>query len=103
MKTMAGGSMLGHGFDITPKTLSDEDIPNVPELSGITLEELHQYVYSLPVSVLCSGCDTIERLEHNVGVLEGLKQLSDGEMQRIVDMAKPFAGFNVENYKRILS
>jgi aryl-alcohol dehydrogenase-like predicted oxidoreductase len=103
MKTMAGGSMLGRRFDLTPDSLDTNDIPNVPELSGISLEELHQYVYSLPVSTLCSGCDSIERLVHNVGVLQDLKNLSPAEMERIVGLAKPYAGFNVENFKRVLS
>ena len=102
MKTMAGGSMMGKRIDITPKSLATEDIPDVVSSAGISYKELHQYVYSLPVSALCSGCDTLDKLEHNVGVLKKLKELSTSEMDKLVAMAKPYAGYNVENYKRVL-
>jgi len=102
MKSMAGGSISGRRFDITPKSLDTEDIPDVVEGTGISMAQLHQYVYSLPVSTLCSGCATMEHLEHNVGVLKNLKKLSQSEMEGLVRAAKPFAGNNVENYKHVL-
>ena len=102
MSSMAGGSMMGQRIDITPRSLATEDIPDVVGRSGLSLADLHRYVYSLPVSSLCSGCDTVERLEHNVGVLRNLRTLSEGEMERLGGRAAPYAGFNVENYKRVL-
>lgn len=102
MKTMAGGSMMGKRIDTTPQSLATEDIPDVVSLTGISYAELHQYVYALPVSALCSGCDTIEKLEHNVGTLQNLKELPLAEMDRLVELVRPYAGFNVENYKRVL-
>lgn len=102
MKTMAGGSMMGKRIDTTPQTLATDDIPDMVTRAGISFKELHQYVYSLPVSGLCSGCDTIERMEQNVSVLQNLKALSQSEMDRLVALAKPYAGFNVENYKRVM-
>ncbi|MEX0322632.1 MAG: aldo/keto reductase [Puniceicoccaceae bacterium] len=103
MKTMAGGSMMGLRIDTTPKELKTVDIPNVLKDSGLTYAELHQYVYSLPVSSLCSGCITLEQVKHNVNVLKRFKGLSESEKKRLVSLAKPYAGFNVENYKRVLS
>ena len=102
MKTMAGGSMMGRRIDTTPSSLATEDIPDVVGRSDLSFEDLHRYVYSLPVSSLCSGCDTVEKLEQNVGVLQGLSTLSRAEMDRLVRMARPYAGFEVENYKRVL-
>jgi len=102
MKTMAGGSMMGKRIDTTPASLATEDIPDMVGKAGFSFKDLHQYVYSVPVSSLCSGCDTIEKLEHNVGVLQNFKKLSPAEMDRLVAMAEPFAGYNVENYKRVL-
>ena len=102
MKTMAGGSMMGKRIDTTPKEIATEDIPNMVGDTGITFAELHQYVYTLPVSSLVSGCLTLEELEHNVGVLQQLKKLSEDDMDRLVKMAKPYAGLIVENYKRLL-
>ena len=102
MKTMSGGSMMGKRIDTTPATLATEDIPNMVALAGFSFRELHQYVYSLPISALCSGCDSIDKLEYNVLSLKELKKLSESEMQQLVNKAKPYAGYNVENYKRVL-
>ena len=101
MKTMAGGSMMGKRIDTTPKKIATEDIPNVVKEAGLSYAQLHQYVYGLPVSTLCSGCDTVEKLEANVKVLKNLKKLSESEMEEIIETAKPFAGDIVENYKRV--
>jgi aryl-alcohol dehydrogenase-like predicted oxidoreductase len=92
----------GKRIDTTPKEIATEDIPNMVGDTGITFAELHQYVYTLPVSSLVSGCLTLEELEHNVGVLQQLKKLSEDDMDRLVKMAKPYAGLIVENYKRLL-
>jgi aryl-alcohol dehydrogenase-like predicted oxidoreductase len=102
MKTMAGGSMMGKRIDTTPKEIATEDIPDVVGETGISFAELHQYVYALPVSSLVSGCLTQEEMLENVGVLQKLKKLSEDDMDRLVNMVKPFAGIYVENYKRIL-
>ncbi len=101
MKTMAGGSMMGKRIDTTPKEIATEDIPDVVSETSMTYANLHQYVYALPVSSLCSGCDTLQKLEENVGVLRNLKKLSNADMERLVNTAKPYAGKYVENYKRV--
>ncbi len=103
MKTMAGGSIMGRRIDTTPKEIATEDIPDVVGETGITLAELHQYVYTLPVSSLVSGCLTKEHLEQNVSALQHLKKLSEADMARLIKIAKPYAGLYVENYKRLLS
>lgn len=102
MKTMAGGSMLGKRIDTTPKSIKTEDIPDLSKIAGISREEMHQYVYSLPVSTLCSGCETIAELEHNVDVLKNFHQLSDDQMEKLIGLAKSSAGMTVENYKRVM-
>jgi aryl-alcohol dehydrogenase-like predicted oxidoreductase len=102
MKTMAGGSIMGRRIDTTPEEIATEDIPDVVGETGITLAELHQYVYALPISSLVSGCLSLEHLEQNVGVLQNLKKLSEGDMDRLVKIARPYAGLYVENYKRLL-
>jgi len=101
MKTMAGGSMMGKRIDTTPKNIKTEDIPDVVTKTKLTHANLHQYVYSLPVSSLCSGCLTIKELEHNVNVLRNMKKLSDSDLQNLVAYAEPYAGLIVENYKRV--
>jgi predicted aldo/keto reductase-like oxidoreductase len=60
-------------------------------------------VYALPISALCSGCDTIQRLEDNIKVLQNLKKMTREDMQQLENKVKPFAGYLVENYKRVFS
>jgi len=103
MKTMSGGSMMGKRIDTTPQEIKTEDIPNVVERAPISYAELHQYVYALPISSLCSGCDTIDRLEHNIKVLQNLKKLSKSDMKKIEKRVEPWAGYLVENYKRVFN
>jgi predicted aldo/keto reductase-like oxidoreductase len=101
MKTMAGGSMMGKRIDTTPAEIATEDIPDVVSKTGVTYAQLHQYVYALPISSLVSGCDTLQKLEDNIAVLRNLKKLSKKEMATLEERVKPFAGYLVENYKRV--
>lgn len=103
MKTMAGGSMMGGRIDTTPADIETKDIPDVVGMSDLTLANLHQYVYSLPVSSLCSGCRFTYELDENIAVLNQLKNLSETDKQRLISLAKPYAGLIVENYKRVLT
>ncbi len=101
MKTMAGGSMMGGRIDTTPRNIETKDIPDVVGNNQLTHANLHQYVYSLPVSSLCSGCLHIHELEANVKVLRDMKKLSEADMNKLIEYAAPYAGLIVENYKRI--
>ena len=103
MKTMSGGSMMGKRIDTTPEWIKNDMIPDMVKETGITPAELHQYVYSLPVTSLVSGCTRLSELKHNIGVLQNFKNLSDADMERLVELSKPYAGLIVENYKRVLS
>jgi len=103
MKTMAGGSMMGGRIDTTPDDIRTKDIPDVVSETELTMANLHQYVYALPVSSLCSGCVSVEQIEDNVAVLQNLKALSDSDKQKLVELAKPYAGLIVENYKRVFT
>ncbi len=102
MKTMAGGSMMGGRIDTTPKDIRTKDIPDVVSKTELSHANLHQYVYSLPVSTLCTGCRFTSELEVNAEVLTKLKKLSESDMKRLEHYAEPYAGLIVENYKRIL-
>jgi aryl-alcohol dehydrogenase-like predicted oxidoreductase len=101
MKTMAGGSMMGGRIDTTPKNIETKDIPDVVALTELTYANLHQYVYSLPVSSLVSGCLRTSELESNVKVLREMKKLSEADMRKLEKYAEPYAGLIVENYKRV--
>ena len=94
---------MGGRIDTTPQDIKTKDIPDVVGLSDLTLANLHQYVYSLPVSSLCSGCRFLYELDENVTVLKQLKELSETDKERLIALAKPYAGMVVENYKRVFS
>ncbi|MFY0626760.1 MAG: aldo/keto reductase [Reichenbachiella sp.] len=103
MKTMAGGSMMGGRIDTTPEDIRTKDIPDVVAVSDLTMANLHQYVYSLPISSLISGCRFTYELEQNVKVLKDMKKMSKKDLRTLTELAKPYAGKIVENYKRVLS
>jgi uncharacterized protein len=100
MKTMAGGGLLGRVPGLLPAGLAGTD-PSACT-PGLSLQDLHHYVYSLPVSSLCSGCESVEQLEQNISALSGFKNLSTEDMTRLAALARPHAGMEVENYKRVL-
>jgi uncharacterized protein len=52
------------------RNIETKDIPDVVANTQLTHANLHQYVYSLPVSSLCSGCLHIHELEANVKYCE---------------------------------
>ena len=103
MKTMAGGSMMGGRIDTTPDDIRTKDIPDVVAKSELTLANLHQYVYSLPISSLISGCRFTYELEENVKVLQNMKKVSKSDLKKLEKLAEPYAGLIVENYKRVLT
>jgi len=102
MKTMAGGSMMGGRIDTTPEDIRTKDIPDVVSKTKLTHANLHQYVYTLPVSALCSGCRFTYEMEANVKVLKDMSKLSKKDMKKLEGFAEPYAGLIVENYKRVL-
>jgi len=79
-----------------------KDIPDVVAETKLTSANLHQYVYSLPVSTLYSGCLHMHELESNVEAIRNMKKLSETDKQTLIEYAKPYSGQIVENYKGVL-
>lgn len=102
MKTMAGGGMMGNRHGRTPPRSGSDSMPNVLGRTSLSAANLHQYVYSLPVSSLCSGCRSVRELEANIQVLNNLKSMTDSDRKTFEAIAKPYAGVSVEFYKRVL-
>ena len=44
--------------------------------SGLTMRECVDYVWSLPVSTVIIGCDSVRQLEENVALARGFKPIS---------------------------
>jgi uncharacterized protein len=93
MKTLAYGTMVGQsGFGRVP-------FANPPTRSGITVRQMHEFVYSLPVASLVSGCTTVAELEENAGVLREFKGMDEVERKRLLSLSAPHAGAELESYK----
>jgi predicted aldo/keto reductase-like oxidoreductase len=57
------------------------------------------WVWSQPISVLVSGCDTVERLDYNVFLAKTFKPMPESEQAALLERTKPHAGTGIENYK----
>lgn len=96
MKTLAYGRMLGTASErdkkagVQPRSLKEK---------GIGLEEMHNYVYSLPISSLVSGCDTPEHIRTNAETSRKFTGMEKKEQERLVNLAEEFSGRGMEFYK----
>ncbi|MCC6352273.1 MAG: aldo/keto reductase [Verrucomicrobiae bacterium] len=93
MKTMAFGQMTGRGG------FPNKPMPKPLTESGITPRQMHEYVYSLPIAALVSGCASPEEVVENSGVLGQFKGMDAAERDRLVALAEKYAGPEMERYK----
>lgn len=93
MKTMAYGQMTGRGgFGKEPR-------PDPLTKSGVTPRQMHEYVYSLPVASLVSGCTSTEEVATNTAVLREFKGMDSAERERLIGLAEKHSGPEMERYK----
>ena len=71
-------------------------------LRAHTVSEGLRYVWSLPVSVLISGMDRIDLLEENLELARTFQPMPTAEKQALLARVKPFAGPNIEWYKKVV-
>ena len=64
------------------------------------IEDALRYVWSLPVSVLISGCDRPEVLDQNIASAKMFHPISEAEKANILSQTEPHKGTDVEGYKR---
>ena len=66
-----------------------------------TIDECLRYTWSLDIDTLVSGAETVEQLEHNVGVLKAFKKMSQAEITSLLERTKkgPY-GSKIESYKK---
>ena len=64
------------------------------------VEDALRYVWSLPVSVLISGCDSPEVLDQNVASSKMFQPIAVDERVDILDRTEVHKGTGVERYKR---
>lgn len=82
---------------IAMKTLAFGALPK----SGIvTSEECWRYVWTLPVSTLCTGCESMEALERALAAAKSFKPMTPDEVQSLLTRTKePASQGKHETYK----
>lgn len=81
---------------IAMKTLS---AGNILTKGVAQVAEALPWVWSQPVSVLVSGCDSVERLNYNVYLAKTFKPMSEAEQAALLARTESHAGTDVESYK----
>jgi uncharacterized protein len=94
MKTLADQGFFGRNrWDARSTGVS----PLIPNRIGVT-EAIH-FVWSLPVTVLITGAESLDQLHEKIRLAQSFKGMSQEERQRIIEMVADLAGNRVEYYK----
>lgn len=94
MKTLADRGFFGRNrWDARPTGVS----PLIPNRIGVT-EAIH-FVWSLPVSVLITGAESLDQLHEKIELAKSFKGMSQEQRQRIIEKVADLAGNAVEYYK----
>lgn len=94
MKTLAGGSFFGRGFD--GRQEAEETV-----MDHITVKDAIHYALSVPNDVLVTGPKTPEMLQEKIDLVNNFKQLSDDEMDNLFQKIAHLSGNKVEYFKGI--
>jgi len=73
---------------------------NIVTHGAATVEECLRYAWSLPISVLVSGCDSPEHVTLNVAAAQSFQPMTDAERETLVARVEPYKGPEVEYYKK---
>ena len=94
MKTLADRGFFGQNrWDVRPTGVS----PLIPNRISVT-EAIH-FVWSLPVSVLITGAESLDQVHEKIELAKSFRGMSHEERQRIIEKVADLAGNAVEYYK----
>jgi uncharacterized protein len=94
MKTLADRGFFGRNrWDSRPTGVSAL-IPN-----RISVQEAIHFVWSLPVSVLITGAESLDQLTEKIRLAHSFRGMSSEQRQRIIQKVAGLAGNAVEYYK----
>jgi uncharacterized protein len=94
MKTLADQGFFGRNRWDARSTGVSPLIPN-----RISVAEAIHFVWSLPVTVLVTGAESLDQLHEKTGLAQSFKGMSPEEHQRIIQKVADLAGNRVEYYK----
>lgn len=73
---------------------------NIVSLKVASPAEALRWVWSQPVSVLISGCDSLQTLNYNIYLAKTFNPMSEDEQMALLARTAPRAGTAVEEFKR---
>lgn len=92
MKTLAGGSFFGRGFDGNRQA-------NDTVMDHVSVSEAITYALSIPNDVLVTGAKDPGMLQEKIDIVNRFRQLSDDEMENLFRKVEHLSGGEVEYYK----
>jgi aryl-alcohol dehydrogenase-like predicted oxidoreductase len=94
MKTLSNGAFFKSQPARGGEPATTPVIPN-----RITVEQALHFVWSLPVSVLISGPDTIDQLKENIAIARRFSDMTEADRLALIEKTADLAGVRVEYYK----
>ena len=98
MKTLSAGRFFKEKkkFDKIEWETNDPLVPNY-----ISVKEALYFVWSLPVSVLITGAESIEFLQEKIDLASGFVEFSEKDRLELLDKVFEKAGNEIEYYKKV--
>ena len=95
MKTLAYGRFFGGnaGWQRTDVSVK----PIIPAI--LSLEDVLGFVWSLPISTLVSGMESVQQVSQNAAIARKTWNWSQTDLQKRIDAVAPIAGPDLEFYK----
>jgi uncharacterized protein len=94
MKTLADRGFFGRNRWDARSTGVSPLIPN-----RISVVEAIHFVWSLPVTVLITGAESVDQVHEKIRLAQSFKGMSEEDRQRIIQKVADLAGNQVEYYK----
>lgn len=96
MKTLAYGRFFGgnKGWRRTDVSVK----PAIPAV--LSVEDVFGFVWSLPITTLVSGMESVQQVSQNAALARRTWNWNQAERQKRIDAMAPFAGPDLEFYKR---
>ena len=98
MKTLSNGRFFNE-VDTSKEQNGKSITPLVPNY--ISVKEALYFVWSLPVSVLITGADTMAYLEEKIELARNFVKYSDAERLELLNRVFEKASNSIEYYKKV--
>jgi aryl-alcohol dehydrogenase-like predicted oxidoreductase len=95
MKTLADGRFFGGNRGWRRKNVSVK--PIIPAI--LSVEDVFGFVWSLPVTTLVSGMESVQQVSQNAALARKTWNWSQAERRKRIDAVAPIAGPDLEFYK----